>query len=324
MLSVHLKPLLIALITLSSIASAEPKYILNSSQGKTSDDLNLSQFWFGYISDSPSNDGPFPSQHLTSKNWSLLGRQITVDRPNYAYSGTELILGATQPFRKEWTLYFGAGAHLLNFETKSKSSTHLIGEINVRYSEFKAIWASFRLAQQFNYPTILPLTGDPISAKGLVAEPELLWRPLARLRLKVSAQEAWLEDHNRRLWLDTEMMWQLHSQPNWIWIGFGTERLQNSLANTNYWSPNWFYSYGPRFDSRWVLNESWQLFLGGRLNRMKESHYDSSEGYQMRTGINFGDQEKALFQISYQVNSSTQGGRTWKNDSFGFGINTNW
>lgn len=304
----------------SPLVLGEPMYILDSSQGHTSDQLNLSQFWFGYLSDFKD-----PTELKSSDfNWSLLGRHVTVDKSNYAYSGSELVLGATQSLSDQLAVHVGAGAHQLNFETQSKSSTHFVGQIEGRFHLEKSIFASVKLARLLSYPEILPLQGDPISVRTNLLEAKFHWRPQSRLRSKIHSQERWLEDHNRRIWTDIEVLLELSDRPYRVWLGLGLDHMQNTLTATNYWSPARYLTYGPRFESFWKLSPLWRLSFDGRVFRFKETDFKPGDGYNLRSGIGYGEEGGAILQLFYDTNSSSQSGQAWKSSSFGFGINTNW
>jgi hypothetical protein len=213
------------------------------------------------------------------------------------------------------------------YQTKEENLNH--SKTNVKLSAHYQIYekgytVEGRFARENAYRRILLLNGNPIDLNSFSY---MLRIHKKFFEDKVSLQGKWLGDHlrddNRRRDSDLEVMYAFMTYPHWIRAGFGYQNLSFKKNSSAFWSPDSFYSYGPRIDMSVDLTHL-SFILGGNYVWFEENKVFDGNGYYLRTGLSYGNREEHQLRLLFEKNESLQNNNTWTNEAIRFVFNKAW
>lgn len=124
-----------------------------------------------------------------------------------------------------------------------------------------------------------------------------------KIHLKGLLHHDILHQSNSRSNIDLEAMYAFMVFPHWIRGGFGYQNLNFKKNINSYWSPDKFYSFGPRIDLSIDLKYI-NFITGGNYVWFEEDGIFSGNGYYLRSGISLGDREFQQFKFFFEKNES--------------------
>lgn len=166
--------------------------------------------------------------------------------------------------------------------------------------------------------------------QSLVSVRDNLTGPYYLLRYNYSLSDKWqmrsmnktyyISDDNRRMDLDAAIMYGISPKWPWIWIGFGTELLTNSIANTTgYWSPRQFVNIGPRLDIAIPIFEKYTFSAGLNLNKFNDIDFGDGTGYYAVSKLAYGNAADLKIEGGIESISSEQNLSKWTSTMFFIG-----
>lgn len=202
-------------------------------------------------------------------------------------------------------------------------SSHLTYGLHYQFT--KNNWfISSELSKTNAYQRSLILTGNPVdlnsNAINFMVRKNIFQN-------KITVQAKWfyddLNDENIRQDMDFEIMYSFMTYPHWIRAGFGYQNLSFNNSNPTYWSPEKFYSYGPRVDVSLDLKYV-NFVLGGNYVWFEENELFDGSGFYLRTGLSKGIREDYQIQFFFEKNESLQNNNTWTADAFRLVLHIAW
>lgn len=119
-----------------------------------------------------------------------------------------------------------------------------------------------------------------------------------------------ISDDNHGVSYDAAVMYGISPGWPWIWLGYGASGLYFEDAKVGYWSPEKFYTHGPRFDSSFPLYGEFSGIVGANLNFYKENE-TQGDGFLLSAGLQWGRYDGNNVRVLYTKIRSGQSQSPW-------------
>ena len=295
-------------------AQAESLLTFSATRAETSDDLNSTLFGLRFQSHRFDPIWPYPE--LVSKAWAFSASGFEWNRSGAGLRSVKVGGSYFLNLEERWFKVDGGVTQVQNSQRSLRAAYGSFGvEAGLKTKESFVLVLS--LTHDFHAPTLVPLTEDLGLTRGVQVGTRATWRPSPGLKVQLKPDLIFLDQGERRTFFDGEVMWRVAGEPNWIWLGVGSEWLGYSGTVRGLWSPANFQAHGARLDSALPIGEGLGFFLGGSASFIREDQRDWGTGHYVRSGFRFGQRTHSQGQLFVESNQSIQGGRFWKSQGLG-------
>ena len=293
---------------LISLCFAAGPIILDSSfsQSKTSDELNLKKFILSF-----ANNRRDLFWNYTGEKEVAFDYGVHIERTDGEYK-EQLSFYRYQAFvGQKWSFNhyskFDFGNSLLRYNDKAYSLDHY-GFTHL----YKREWLNFTL--NYLYDFYFLEQGVPGSLEEELKYHNLnlsaVFIPHKEFRIPLHYSQKSISDGHSAVNMSLDVLYG-RVYPTWIWVGYGIGELKYNEESSLYWSPEKFFSHGPRFELSYGLSDKLVAKFNVNYNIIKEGSFPSGESYYMVSALEWGDRNTTLLGVSFNRIQSEQNSNLW-------------
>lgn len=268
---------------------------------------------------------PYGYEPETGQGWNFRAEGSLLERDQFTAESRSFFGGWSRKFSAQRFLSFEMG--ISHSETEF-NNVRQQGITPVGSFKFEShlldpdLWIRLRAGRERTGSQTLQSQGELGDLYWSHLQPEFLWILHENWRLVYRGDLAWFKDGNRHHNSDAEFLYGFSMDP-WIWFGVGGTYSSFSENKSNYYSPRYFHSYGPRGQMSYSFQGGTLVWsLGGGMNWFREEDRNTSTGHYVLTALQYGERDARHLRVYYEDISSRQGGTVWT--SRGGGINWVW
>ncbi|OFZ15361.1 MAG: hypothetical protein A2Z20_06835 [Bdellovibrionales bacterium RBG_16_40_8] len=286
---------------------------------KTSDDLDRTSVYLRWRNHRREISWPYESEEDQANDHGFSVGLHRGHAPGPDFSGQRISGFIGKKISPQVYFDFEAGIHHLRDDAQSLNKNILAVGGNLNWRPNDKLYVEVGLHKDLSYLTLQP-TGQAESLTELACRPSLTYRPVEKLRLINRNNFFWFSDGNRKKESDIALMYGLATTTPWVWLGIGASYIEFARQAANYYSPEKFFSWGPRLEAVGKISEQISGVLGLSLADFQEGNLARGKGHYVSAAVRYGDRSDSLFEFQTVQVRSAQNARTWTSDIYSLSL----
>lgn len=301
------------IIFIQNVSAIEPQRVsFNTSTESASDDLLLQKYNIEYSNHRRNLFWNYNGVHEEANDY---GAELNITKGilNSSFKGFELELFYGKKIDFNTYVQMSIGHHHLDAAIKTQIIPYSFNYQKV----YEKINIDFKFKSDFFYNETASQV--PVS-NGLIAKTFNLginYSPASSVRIPFNVRKSIISDGNISTNATLSVMYG-SSYPKWIWIGIGFQNMGHDNNKAGYWSPESFYSYGPKLEFSTNITANTQAGFSINEAIIKEKNFNQGRASSYSVSASYGDRNTKKYTIQASHNKSAQGSGLWESKSAKF------